>query len=117
MLATSFELEQLRAFSLAVESEFAPGGRPKLPDLPLVPDGLKTCCAQYYDCDPTSFCHGTAPIRKVRFIDTKRGRSTLERLCEAVDRNLSQHHETPWELATRRITLALFEVRIPPGGM
>ncbi|MHC5039989.1 MAG: hypothetical protein ACYTHM_22005, partial [Planctomycetota bacterium] len=108
--AARFNLRQLRFFCLEVEKELKnPSAKDPL-EIPLVPPPPAQPHRMAIDFDTRYFCHGTIPVRAVRWLGGPEGEKEIEALCDIVDRNLKEHRRTPFELANRRIPLAVFRI-------
>ncbi len=107
-----FNQNQLSLFCDKILAEEQGQDKPGPLEEPLEPekpsDGNPRKGLQYSDL---FFCHGTAPIRQVRWLGGEAARRELQELCDTVDRNLETHRRTPFEIANRRIALAVFEAR------
>ncbi len=106
--AARFNLDQFQLFCLEVHAEekgkIKPGpgersGAPGRPDLAFTTMIM---------IDNVFFCHGSGPIRELKWLAGKDTKAMLADLCDVVDRNIADHARTPFELANRRIALALF---------
>ncbi len=108
-----FNLNQLALFCEKILAEEAGQDKPGPLEEPLDPD--KASCegnprkGLYYE--NVFFCHGTAPIRQVRWLGGEAAKQGLQDLCDTIDRNLKTHRHTPFEIANRRIALAVYEAR------